>query len=198
MYRDQSGQLRMVDEKYPHRSVSTRYGIVEDCGLRCAYHGWAFDKEGNCVEQPAEPPASQFKDRVSIGAYPVQEMGGLLWTYIGEAPVPELPRFDVYVMDGVRDAGYATIPCNWLQVMENSVDPYHVEFLHGYYFEYLGNKERFEAPKSFRRSTRPLRLRKGNLASSADCSKVKRRRRRLEDRPPADVPLPHARRWGQH
>jgi 5,5'-dehydrodivanillate O-demethylase oxygenase subunit len=151
MYRDQSGQLGMVDEKCPHRSVSMLYGIVEDCGLRCAYHGWLFDKEGNCVEQPAEPPASQFKDRVSIGAYPVQEMGGLLWTYIGEAPVPELPRFDVYVMDGVRDAGYATIPCNWLQIMENSVDPYHVEFLHGYYFEYLGNKEGFEAPKSFQK-----------------------------------------------
>ncbi len=151
LYRDQSGQLGMVDEKCPHRGVSMLYGIVEDCGLRCAYHGWLFDATGACLDQPAEIGSASFKDRVRIGAYPVKEMGGLLWTYIGKSPVPELPRFDVYVMDGVRDAGWAELPCNWLQIMENSVDPHHVEWLHGYYFEYLGKKEGFDAPKSFQK-----------------------------------------------
>jgi 5,5'-dehydrodivanillate O-demethylase oxygenase subunit len=151
LYRDKSGQLGMVDEKCPHRGVSMYYGIVEDCGLRCAYHGWLFDQTGQCLDQPAEPGTSSFKDRIQIGAYPVEEMGGLVWTYIGTAPVPELPRFDVYVQDGVRDAGWAVLPCNYLQMMENSVDPHHVEWLHGYYFEYLGNKEGFEAPKSFQK-----------------------------------------------
>jgi 5,5'-dehydrodivanillate O-demethylase oxygenase subunit len=151
IYRDQSGTLGMIDESCPHRSVSMLYGIVEDCGIRCPYHGWKFDETGRCLEQPAEPPHSQFKERVTTGAYPVQEMGGLLWTYIGSMPVPELPQFDVYVMDGVRDAGWCVLPCNYLQIMENSVDPHHVEWLHGYYFEYLGNKEGFEAPKSFQK-----------------------------------------------
>lgn len=146
IYRDQSGGLSMVDEKCPHRGVSMLYGVVEDCGLRCAYHGWLFDQTGACLEQPAEHGASTFKDRVRIGAYPVEEMGGLLWTYIGKAPVPELTRFDVYVMEGIRDASWAVLPCNFLQIMENSVDPYHVEWLHGYYFQYLANREGFEAP----------------------------------------------------
>jgi 5,5'-dehydrodivanillate O-demethylase oxygenase subunit len=149
LFKDQSGQLGMVDEKCPHRGVSMLYSIVEDCGVRCPYHGWQFDHLGACLDQPAEHGNSSFKDRVRIGAYPVEEMGGLLWTYVGKTPVPELPRFDVFVMDGVRDAGYATLPCNFLQIMENSVDPHHVEWLHGYYFEYLGNKEGFNAPKSF-------------------------------------------------
>ncbi len=151
IYRDGEGTLGMIDELCPHRMASMTYGIVEKCGLRCAYHGWLFDETGACIDQPAEPDSSQFKDRVTVGAYPVEEMGGLLWTYIGREPVPYLPRFDVYVMDGVRDCGWAEIPCNWLQVMENSVDPHHVEWLHGYYFEYLGNKEGFEAPKAFQK-----------------------------------------------
>jgi 5,5'-dehydrodivanillate O-demethylase oxygenase subunit len=69
----------------------------------------------------------------------------------GPDPVPELPRFDVYVLDGIRDIGYTTLPCNWLQIMENSVDPHHVEWLHGYYFEFLGQIGGFEAPKSFQK-----------------------------------------------
>ena len=151
MYHDQSGTFGMVDESCPHRSVSMEYGIVEDCGIRCAYHGWLFNEAGDCLDQPAEGPTSTFKDRVKIGAYPVEEMGGMLWTYIGQAPVPKLPRFDVFVMEGVRDAGWATLPCNFLQTMENAVDPHHVEWLHGYYFEYVGNKEGFVAPKSFQK-----------------------------------------------
>ncbi len=125
------------------------YTIVEDCGVRCPYHGWQFDPTGACLDQPAEHGNSSFKDRVRIGAYPVEEMGGLIWTYIGKTPFPKNPRFDVYVMDGVRDAGWAVLLCNFLQIMENSVDPHHVEWFHGYYFEYLGNKEGFNAPKCF-------------------------------------------------
>jgi 5,5'-dehydrodivanillate O-demethylase len=75
----------------------------------------------------------------------------MVWVYVGPAPVPELPRFDVYVLDGIRDIGVATLPCNWFQIMENSVDPHHVEWLHGAYFEFLGQTQGFEAPKSFQK-----------------------------------------------
>ena len=75
----------------------------------------------------------------------------MVWVYVGPGPAPELPRFDIYVLDGIRDIGYTTLPCNWLQIMENSVDPHHVEWLHGYYFEFLGQISGFEAPKSFQK-----------------------------------------------
>ena len=76
-------------------------------------------------------------------------MGGLIWAYVGPAPAPELPRFDTYVMDGFRDIGWADLPCNYVQIMENAVDPHHVEFLHGRYFEFVGRHEGFTAPASF-------------------------------------------------
>jgi 5,5'-dehydrodivanillate O-demethylase len=79
----------------------------------------------------------------------VEELGGLVWAYVGPDPAPLLPRFDVYVMDGFRDIGWADIPCNYVQVMENAVDPHHVEHLHGRYFEFVGRHEGFEAPASF-------------------------------------------------
>jgi 5,5'-dehydrodivanillate O-demethylase len=78
-------------------------------------------------------------------------MGGMVWVYVGPDPAPELPRFDVFVMDGIKDVGFTTLPCNWLQIMENSVDPHHVEWLHGYYFEFLGQMQGFDAPKSFQK-----------------------------------------------
>jgi len=78
-------------------------------------------------------------------------MGGMIWVYVGPDPAPQLPRFDVFVMDGIKDCGYATLPCNWLQIMENSVDPHHVEWLHGYYFNFMGETQGFDAPKAFQK-----------------------------------------------
>src|SRR5713226_7261221 len=138
LYRDRSGTLGLIGDKCAHRSVGLVYGIPEAEGLRCPYHGWLYDETGQCTEQPAEPPASNFKDKVRISAYPVQEMGGLIWAYLGPAPVPLLPRYDEFVWDdAVRSIAAAVIPVNWLQVMENSLDATHVEWLHGYYAGYV-------------------------------------------------------------
>ena len=107
------------------------YGVVEEDGLRCGYHGWMYDCSGQCIDQPAEPDASKFKDRIKAFAGKAEEMRGMIWVYIGPDPAPELPRFDVFVDEGFVDVGHSTLPCNWLQIMENSVDPHHVEWLHG-------------------------------------------------------------------
>jgi 5,5'-dehydrodivanillate O-demethylase len=124
---------------------------VHEDGIRCGYHGWKFDFAGQCVEQPAEADNQNFRERVRTKSGKAQTMGGMVWVYVGPDPAPELPRFDVFVLDGIRDVGCATLPCNWLQIMENSVDPHHVEWLHGYYFEFLGQTMGFDAPKSFQK-----------------------------------------------
>jgi 5,5'-dehydrodivanillate O-demethylase len=138
LYRTEAGDMGLVAQRCPHRGASLAYGIPEADGLRCAYHGWKFDSRGSCLEQPAEPGDSTFKDRVRVPAYPVQEMGGLIWAYLGPTPAPLLPRFDLFVRDDLeREIGITRLPCNWLQIMENSLDPVHLEYLHSVYMNYV-------------------------------------------------------------
>jgi 5,5'-dehydrodivanillate O-demethylase oxygenase subunit len=138
LYRTEAGDLGLVAQRCPHRGASLAYGIPEADGLRCAYHGWKFDGRGSCLEQPAEPGDSTFKDRVRVPAYPVQEMGGLIWAYLGPTPAPLLPRYDLFVRDDLeREIGITRLPCNWLQIMENSLDPVHLEYLHSVYMNYV-------------------------------------------------------------
>jgi 5,5'-dehydrodivanillate O-demethylase oxygenase subunit len=142
LYRNDAGELGLVSERCPHRGASLAYGIPEDDGLRCPYHGWKFSPQGRCLEQPAEPPESTFKHRVQIPAYPVQSMGGLIWAYLGPEPAPLLPRFDLFVRDDVeREIGITRLPCNWLQIMENSLDPVHLEYLHSVYMNYVFKRQ---------------------------------------------------------
>ncbi len=81
LYKDLSGQYGLIERHCPHRRADLSYGIVEACGLRCSYHGWRYDHEGRCVEQPFEEtsnPDSHYKDRIRINAYPVEARRGLL------------------------------------------------------------------------------------------------------------------------
>jgi 5,5'-dehydrodivanillate O-demethylase len=137
-YRDRSGTYGLIQEFCPHRNTNLLWGIVEPDGLRCPYHGWLFDADGNCLEQPAEHPDSTFKERIKIQSYPVEELGGMLYAWMGPEPRPMVPHWDNYVRDDVvRDIGWAVLPCNWLQIMENSLDPVHTEHLHRYFTNYV-------------------------------------------------------------
>src|SRR5688572_21781115 len=140
LYRDRSGTLGLIDQRCPHRRAGMVFGIPEQEGLRCAYHGWLFDSSGRCLEQPyeqTEDPDSTFKDRVTIQAYRVQELGGMIFAYLGPDPAPMIPRWDLFVMECPKEIGWAVIPCNWLQISENSLDPVHVEWLHQYFCNYV-------------------------------------------------------------
>ena len=137
LFRDRSGRLGLVQERCPHRRTSLAVGIPEKEGLRCCYHGWLFDAEGHCLEQPLERAGSDFKNEIRITAYPVEEMGGLVWAYLGPKPAPLLPRWDLFVRArGFRQMVGHQLPCNWLQVMENRGDLGHAIYLHGRLFQY--------------------------------------------------------------
>jgi 5,5'-dehydrodivanillate O-demethylase len=138
LFKDRSAKFGLIGEQCPHRRASMAYGIPTEDGIRCPYHGWKFDGTGACLEQPNEPEGSTFKDKVSLPGYPVEELGGLLWGYLGPAPAPLVPRLDGLVAPGtIRLLGSAVIPCNWLQIMENSVDAVHTEWLHGKLYEWV-------------------------------------------------------------
>jgi 5,5'-dehydrodivanillate O-demethylase len=138
LYKDRSGKLGLIGEQCPHRRASMAYGIPTEDGIRCPYHGWKFDGTGACLEQPNEPEGSTFKDKVSLPGYPVQELAGMIWAYLGPLPAPLIVKLDGYVAPrAIRMVAQAVIPCNWLQIMENSADPIHSEWLHGHFAEFV-------------------------------------------------------------
>jgi 5,5'-dehydrodivanillate O-demethylase oxygenase subunit len=134
LFRTTDGSLGLVDARCPHRGTSLAYGVVDDCSIRCAYHGWRFDRSGACIELPSLRDGQSVRERARTRAHRAEELGGLVWAYLGPEPAPLLPRYDVFVWDNaLRDIGRALLPCNWLQIMENSVDPIHLEWLHGHH-----------------------------------------------------------------
>ncbi|HEY7302355.1 MAG TPA: aromatic ring-hydroxylating dioxygenase subunit alpha [Xanthobacteraceae bacterium] len=140
LYRSEGGEYGLIGDRCPHRCLSMEYGIPEDRGLRCAYHGWLFDATGRCLEQPFEDrtlAGNPYKDKVRIKAYPVEELGGLIFAYLGPEPKPLVPRWDILVRDDLDKAiEIHRLPCSWLQCMENAADPVHFEFLHAAFGNY--------------------------------------------------------------
>ena len=134
LYKDLSGAFGLIDRRCAHRRAGMSYGMVEQRGLRCNYHGWRFDETGQCVEQPFEDtcsPNRHSKGRVTIKSYPVQEKGGMLWTYMGPQPAPLLPDWEAFSWpDGFVQVVLTEVPCNWFQCQENSIDPVHFEWMH--------------------------------------------------------------------
>jgi len=131
-FRDSKGRVGLLDERCPHRTASLYFGRNEECGLRCVYHGWKFDIEGNCVDLPSEPPGSNFQAKVRIKAYPCIERGGLVWAYLGPPALkPEFPELEWTLLPPEqRFASRHIQECNWLQGLEGGFDAAHLAFLH--------------------------------------------------------------------
>ena len=141
LFRDGNGRLGLLGLHCSHRGTSLEFGRVDDRGIRCCYHGWLYDVSGRCLEQPAEPEGSTFKDRVQHPAYQAQEIGGFIFAYIGPEPAPLLPNYDLFLReDGEREVGAGHDYCNWLQRAENSVDQTHLVALHASEYPHLALK----------------------------------------------------------
>ena len=114
------------------------YGKIEPEGIRCCYHGWLYDVEGRCLEQPAQPSGTRSRERVRQAWYPTREFGGLVFAYMGPPDLmPEFPEYDSLVDDedmvliAYRNISRGRVAeCNWLQIQENALDPLHTAFLH--------------------------------------------------------------------
>jgi len=137
VFRDAKGRVGLLGAHCIHRGTSLEYGRIEAEGIRCCYHGWLYDTEGRCLEQPAEPARSTYKDEVRQPWYPTHEYGGLVFAYMGPPDKkPEFPIFDIWLQEGATLYGYRNVSrgvvadCNWLQIQENATDPFHTFFLH--------------------------------------------------------------------
>ena len=138
VFRDKRDKVGLLELHCSHRGTSLEFGLTSEKGIRCCYHGWLYDVDGTILETPGEPTDSTLKDRLHQGAYPTHEYKGLVFAYMG--PPEEQPPFPIYdTMVDVGQPGYRPsavaggkflLPCNWLQVKENSMDPAHTAFLH--------------------------------------------------------------------
>ena len=143
LFRDRVGRAGLVYARCAHRGTTLYYGKVDERGIRCCYHGWLFDVEGRCLEQPCEPDGGRQRERMRQPWYAVQERYGLIFAYMGPPDrKPVLPRYDALETvdagefletdaNSVGGGGPVVIPCNWLQHFENLMDTYHVPILHG-------------------------------------------------------------------
>jgi len=148
-FRDTKGKIGLLNEHCSHRGTSLFFGRNEECGLRCIYHGWKYDVEGNVLETPAEPGDSDFKKKIHHPAYPCKEVAGMVFTYLG--PRDKMPLFPEY--EWVKLAAdrmhvvKSFLDCNYLQGLEGDFDSSHTTFLHCNNLKDLARLNRDGAPE---------------------------------------------------
>jgi len=132
-FRDSSGRVGVMDHRCPHRCASLFLGRNEENGIRCVYHGWKYDTEGNCVDMPSVPAERDFKHLVKAKAYKAVERNGLIWVYMGERKeAPPLPQIEATLLPETEvQINFVQRECNWLQALEGDIDTCHFGFLHG-------------------------------------------------------------------
>jgi phthalate 4,5-dioxygenase oxygenase subunit len=148
-FRDSQGQVGLLEEHCSHRGTSLFFGRNEECGLRCIYHGWKYDMEGNVLDTPAEPAGSDFKSKLKHVAYPTMEAAGIVFAYLG--PRDRMPLFPNYEWTLLpKEQTYVTkglLECNYLQGLEGECDSSHLSFLHRE-FTALGRRQLFALDSS--------------------------------------------------
>lgn len=133
VFRDSKGRLGVLGERCPHRQASLVFGRNEECGLRCLYHGWKFDVDGNVVDMSCEPDGgSRMRDHIKHKSYPAREAGGFVWIYMGATE--EVPRFEPPTWAPSPHTRISIVkmhtPCNWAQPLEGAIDSAHSSSLH--------------------------------------------------------------------
>jgi len=137
IFKTTKGNIGLVHKACPHRRASMAYGKTEERGIRCCYHGWLFSPNGKILETPGEDSdskqAAKLRETFKLGAYPVIEFNGLVFSYLGPMnKIPEFPHYDSFEIPGNTSSPYRIdYNCNWIQVLDAIMDPLHTSFLHG-------------------------------------------------------------------
>lgn len=137
LFRDKDGSPCALENRCPHRGPLLSLGQVNvwDVGtITCRYHGMTFDKKGECVAFLSDGPDSPACGKVKATAYPAEEVGGIIWVYMGvKEPKPfldSMPHAREVLSDGVLIRSRMQVPYSFLNQLDNTVDMTHVGCLH--------------------------------------------------------------------
>jgi phenylpropionate dioxygenase-like ring-hydroxylating dioxygenase large terminal subunit len=133
MFRDSDGNVGCFPESCPHRGASLYFGRSEEGGLRCIYHGWKYNVQGQCLEMPSEPETSNYREKVHIRNYPCNDVNHMIWLYMGSRGTPPpFPAFDVNLIP--EENAFPPVimmeEANWFQNLEGDTDSVHLDWLH--------------------------------------------------------------------
>jgi len=131
-FRDSEGKVGLMEAYCPHRGAPLFFGRNEENGLRCVYHGWKFNIDGNCLDIPNTPEGESFRDKVQVLTYPAVDAGGMIFAYLGPPEKkPPLPGFGFFGLPSNHFAAWKIVSeCNYLQSLEGGFDASHGAFLH--------------------------------------------------------------------
>jgi len=133
LFRDDQGQPGLLGLHCAHRGADLSYGRTEDGGLRCLYHGWLYDRQGRCLEQPGEPAGSSFHEKIRQRAYPCHETAGVIFTYMGPPEIPLFPNYALFRVPPEQQWVHKHYhECSYLQGDEGNIDSVHVSILHAF------------------------------------------------------------------
>jgi nitrite reductase/ring-hydroxylating ferredoxin subunit len=169
LFRDENGELGLLGLHCSHRRADLSYGRVENGGLRCLYHGWLFDRHGNCLEQPCEPPTKRFCEKVRHPAYPCQERSGIIFTYMGPGEPPLFPAYEPFLVPPAHLLVTKIFhECNYFQANEGNLDPSHVSYLH----RQANVPENLKRPVAGSGGKLPLALYEADMAPEIDAEET--------------------------
>ena len=147
-FRDSDGRVGLIGERCPHRGASLYFGINQESGIMCIYHGWKYNVDGNCIDMPSDVPGSRFMEKVHATAYPTIESAGVIWAYMG--PADKQPAPPTYYMNMLPEENVVAmrtpIYCNYLQSIEGNLDSTHLGTLHMYYENLIPADQEFDKP----------------------------------------------------
>ena len=127
--RDGQG-VGIIQAHCAHRRAPLFFGKMEEEGIRCAYHGWLYDRRGQCVDMPSESNKALCRN-VKLTSYATVEKADIIWVYMGSGEPPKLPNFAwIGLPANQRLASVWLQETNWFQGVEGEVDSSHVSTLH--------------------------------------------------------------------
>jgi phthalate 4,5-dioxygenase len=153
LVKNHDGSWALMDRDCPHRGANlafARYEIhstprsiyagdmpiySQNTAIRCPFHGWAFQTNGQapgqCIDTPAEPEGSTMCQHIKQRSYPVQEKAGVVWAWLGETEPAPMPDLDCFQAPASHSFAFKGLwHANWLQCFEVGMDPAHPSFLH--------------------------------------------------------------------
>jgi phenylpropionate dioxygenase-like ring-hydroxylating dioxygenase large terminal subunit len=131
-FRDSENKVGLVDAYCPHRRAPLFLARNEECGLRCVYHGWKFNRNGDCTDMPSEPAGTSLQSKAKLLAYPTVDKGGVVWAYMGPRElIPAEPDYEWTRAPATHRYVSKTFEnCNYLQALEGGLDTSHSSFAH--------------------------------------------------------------------